>query len=158
MTLANMTQEETNRVNREHCKSIAQDLELIALGQAYKCPYCDEIIDSEEYTENEAFYEALTDGDECECPHCHETEEFQQLSVYDWLDDALDIQYTVNHDLSYYAGRVMVACGGPNIYVDTFRGEVALYWWTDRAEYDLTTTARDALDETLEELYEMARA
>lgn len=154
MALANMTQQETNEYNREHCKAISNELDLIAYGQAYRCPYCGEIIDSEEYAENEEFYEALTDGDECECPHCHEIEEFEQMSVYDWLNDALDIQYTINSDLSYYAGRVMVACGGPNIYVDTLYNAVRLFWWCDRAEYELSRMACDALDECLRELYE----
>lgn len=157
MTLANMTQEQTNDYNREHCKAIAHNLDLIAYAQAYRCPYCGEIIDSEQYRDDDDFYDALTDGEECECPCCHESNEFEQLSVYDWLEDALDIQYTIDGDLSYRAGRVMVACGGPNIYVDTFNGDVQLFWWADRAHYDLSRTAQNALDECLQELYEMAR-
>ena len=157
MTLANMTQEETNKHNREHCKYIADGLELIAYGQAYKCSECGEVIDCEEYAENEELYDAITEDETCVCPHCKEEAEFEQLGVFDWLEDALDIQYTINGDMSYYAGRVMVACGGPNIYVDTLSGAVKLYWWADRAEYELSRAACDALDECLEELYQYGR-
>ena len=157
MTLANMTQEETNKRNREYCKYIADGLELIAYGQAYKCTECGEVIDCEEYAEQEELYDAITEGDICTCPRCKEKAEFEQMSIYEWLEDTLDIQYTINADMSYYAGRVMVTCGGPNIYVDTLYNAVRLFWWGDRAEYELSRTACDALDECLEELYQCGR-
>ena len=157
MTLANMTQEETDKRNRNHCRAIADELEVIALGQAYKCPHCSEIINIEKHADDEAFYDAVTEGDEAECPHCASVGEFEQTSVCEWLEGALDIRYTVNADMSYCAGRVTVTIGGPNIYVDTLHNAVMLYWWSDRAEYPLAGTARDALDEALQELYECGR-
>lgn len=154
MTLANMTQEETNERNREHCRRIANALELVACGQAYKCGECGEVVDCEEYAENEELYDAMTGGGWCECPLCRGEARFERVDVYDWLGDVLDVKYMVNDDLTYYAGRVTVAIGGPNVYVDTLSRQVELYWWADRAQYGLSPQACDALDEALDELYE----
>ena len=148
MTLANMTQQETNEFNREHCKHIAHTLEYYANGQMWRCEDCGEVFND---------YENGDEWDGETCPHCGETGDFEQLSIYDWLEDALEFKYTINGDMTYCAGRVMVAYGGPNIYVDTMQGAVQLFWWTDRAEYPLTRDAINALDEALEEFYEMCR-
>ena len=157
MTLANMTQEETYRHNLEACKHIANTLELVAYGQMYRCPECGELVDIEEHEEDAELYEAIEFGLECKCPNCHEPAEFELVSVYDWLDDALDIKYTVTADLDYSSGRVLVAYGGPNIYVDTAKERVELYWWSDRADYGISTIACNELDEALKELYEIQR-
>ena len=47
----------------------------------------------------------------------------------------------------------MVACGGPNIYVDTGSKAVELYWWTDRASYSLLSETAEAITAEFEELY-----
>ena len=49
MALAGMTQEQTNKENRDHCKRIAETLELYANGDAYKCPECGEVYESEKF-------------------------------------------------------------------------------------------------------------
>jgi hypothetical protein len=49
----------------------------------------------------------------------------------------------------------MIACGGPNIYVDTASKAVELYWWGDRASYLLLSDTVDAIDECFSELFNM---
>lgn len=51
------------------------------------------------------------------------------ISGFDWLQDCLDIQYIISSDGECLGGRVLVAFGGPNIWVDTVRGIVEGYWW-----------------------------
>lgn len=145
MALANMTQEETNRENREHCKHIAKNLEAYADGQVYKCPEC-----------GEEFQMAETAGDKYCCPCCRavfETDEFEQMSIWDYMTDALDVRYLVNSNREIIAVKVLVAFGGPNIWIDTETRSVELYWWTDRASYPLSSNAVDALDEWAEEMF-----
>lgn len=154
MALANMTQEKTNQANRDHCKSIADTLDLIANGQLYKCPECGEYVNIEDHAENEDLYDAIFLGNTCTCPECDNEAEFEQVSMYDWLEGALDFDYIIGSDRQYKACRVVVACGGPNIYVDTLRGSVDLYWWADRASYDLSRATCEALDEAMQELFE----
>lgn len=149
MTLANMTQEETNRHNREHCKRIANELERVANGTAYTCPDCRNTYNEDDLADN-------WNGDAYTCPDC-ENVELEQASMYDWLEDALDWDIVINRNGEYKACRVLVTFGGPNIYVDTLHERVELFWWADRASYDISKDAVAELDECLEELYQCGR-
>ena len=153
MALANMTQEETNVYNRNHCKLIAEELDLIAEGHLYKCDYCGALIDVEAYADNEQLYEAIISGDYCTCPECDCETCYEPASVFDWLESALDFDYIINCNREYKAVRILVAFGGPNIYVDTLSGQVELYWWGDKASYPLSNDACAMIDEAMEELY-----
>lgn len=75
-------------------------------------------------------------------------------SAYDWLEGALDIEYIVGSDREYRGARVLVAFGGPNIWVDTRRGVVEGHWWLD----DATAAYNDALglDDALAEYWEVS--
>lgn len=155
MALANMTQEQTNEENRNHCKRIAEDLELYASGSAYKCPHCGEVHDMSDYEETEHENE---DGCTCyTCPNCCEEieeDDLEAVSLYDYFEDCLDIEYRVGSDKEYRSVSVMVTCGGPNIYIDTEEKAVLLYWWSDRARYYLSSDAVDAVDDWAREYWE----
>lgn len=147
MALANMTQEETNRENWEHCKRIALEVEAYANGNVYRCPDC-----------NETIHLPDSVGDKYKCPDCgtvHDLDDLEQLGLYDYMEDILDIDYIVNYRKEYKACRILVAFGGPNIYIDTFKGCVELFWWTDHARFDLMRDAIDAIDEWAEEYYNL---
>lgn len=145
--------ENTNNTNREHVREIAESLELIADGDAYTCPHCGELIDRNDLPED-----VDPDYDECVCPCCGHSVDLEQTDMFGWLfANSYGTTYTVDDDLDYRACRVMVACGGPNIYVDTFTEQVQLYWWGDSATYDLTRATANAIDECGEELYNSRR-
>lgn len=143
-------QEKTDRENREHCKRIAEELEEYAEGLVYTCPECGSIctIEEDENDDGETIYKTS-----CGC--CLEDEPDEQLSVLDFIQDAYDIEYRVGSDREYRSVKIMVACGGPNIYIDTARRLVTLHWWTDYAEYPISSTACDALDEYMQECWEV---
>ena len=158
MALANKTQEETNKENREHCKRIARDVEAYAEGRIYKCPECGEEFELYDmYGEN---FHINEEGNEIgKCPGCGYTSEgyneFEQLSLYDYFSDCLDIEYRVSgkgRD-DYRSVRIMVAFGGPNIYIDTASKAVELYWWTDQASYPLTHDVCDEIDDWASEMW-----
>lgn len=75
-----------------------------------------------------------------------------EFSAFDYLQDALDIEYIVNSKREYLGARVLVAFGGPNIWVDTKRGIVEGAWWGSHA----SATFKDGLglDEALETLWD----
>jgi len=80
----------------------------------------------------------------------HDSEE--PCNAYDYLSDALDIEYTVSSQGEYLGARVLVAFGGPNIWINTRTKTIEGYWWFDKAEayyYDDTL----GLDEALAELW-----
>lgn len=142
-------QERTDRENRERCKRIAEELEAHAEGEVYRCTECGEICTIEEDEDEEGFTIYRTS-----CGHVLDYEP-DQMSVYDFIADALDIEVTCSLDREYRSARIMVSCGGPNIYIDTARKEVQLYWWTDRAEYPISYEASDALDDAIAEYWEV---
>lgn len=74
------------------------------------------------------------------------------MSGLDYLTDVLDIEWILNNDKTYKGARVLVAFGGPNIWIDTVKRQVEGYWWGDTAilGYD---NDEMRIDSALEELY-----
>lgn len=73
----------------------------------------------------------------------------EPMSAFDYLQDALDIEYIVSSKGEYLGARVLVAFGGPNIWVDTRRGMVDGAWWGNSASasFDDAIGLDDALSE-----------
>ena len=74
--------------------------------------------------------------------------------IGDYFDDFYDIDYVIGSDKKYKACRVLVAFGGPNIYIDTWKKEVQLFWWSDTAIADIPDELCSTIDEFFEMLYE----
>ncbi len=131
--------------HNEHCKEIAEMLEAYAEGRAYRCPECGDVI-------------LLQEGAELnkQCPGCkHEfNEDAEELSIYDYFeDDIYDIEYRIGSDRKLRSVKIMVAFGGPNIYIDTDTGTVELYWWGERGSAPIDERTVDAIDDYFEELF-----
>ena len=99
----------------------------------------------------------LTSGmtyEECGMDHEeHGCEPDDFISGFDYLSDMLDIEYTISSDGNFLGARILVAFGGPNIWIDTRHERVEGYWWGDSAFADFT----DEMDlhGVCRELYEM---
>ena len=135
---------DTYTENRNHCKAIADDLEKYYNGNVYRCLECGEII-----TKN--------DDGVLYCDYCKkeiEPDDADQLSLYDYFtEDIFDIEYSIGGDGEYRGVRLMVACGGPNIYIDTLEKAVMLYWWGERASYPIDYDVIEDIDNIWEENY-----
>ena len=141
-----MTTENTR--NMAHVTYIAKTLEQVADGVFYTCPECGEWI--------EPTFEENTDGNTLTCPKCgHVTDEgsMDPVSMYDYFSDVHNIEYRLDSNREYKSIQLMVACGGPNIYIDTATKKVELYWWSERATAHLPDYVAAAIDEFGEELY-----
>lgn len=139
-------QEAQDRENRETCKHIALEVEAYANGHMHKCPDCGALLNLEDH-----------DGNKYKCPDCgeiHDVDDLEALGVWDYMDDVLDIEYRVSGRMELRSVQVMVACGGPNIYIDTGARAVKLFWWGDKAEFPLDPVACDGIDEWAEQLFE----
>lgn len=79
--------------------------------------------------------------------------EGQLMDGYEYISDALDIEYIVNKDKEILGARILVAFGGPNIWINTRTKQVEGYWWGDSCimSYD-----RDEMDiaGAVESIYE----
>lgn len=76
----------------------------------------------------------------------------EPMNAFDYLQDALDIEYTVNGRGEYLGARVLVAFGGPNIWINTRTKTIEGYWWMDKAFAHYSDDAI-GLDDALEELW-----
>ena len=74
-----------------------------------------------------------------------------EFSAFDYIADVLDIEYIVNGKGEYLGARVLVAFGGPNIWVNTRTNTVEGVWWESRATASFTDNL--GLNDALEELW-----
>jgi len=65
--------------------------------------------------------------------------------------EAYDIKYTIDGDGTYLGVRVMIAGGGPNVYLDTYQEEIQGYWGNDK--YTKNIWDFEYIDEYWEEMY-----
>lgn len=103
--------------------------------------YCDGIFD-----ELNAIYEGRATNDDGE-----------PATMWDYFNDPLDFEYTVSARGDYMGVRVYVALGGPNIWIDTRRGEIGGAWGTDRAERWLPSEIAEEIDSVFSDYYEMTK-
>jgi hypothetical protein len=89
----------------------------------------------------------LTTGEYDFEPEC----EGDERSAFDYIKDALDIEYTISSAGDYLGARILVAFGGPNIWINTRTNVVEGYWWQDTELATFTDTL--GLHECCEELF-----
>lgn len=73
-------------------------------------------------------------------------------SGYDYLSDVLDIEYIVDSKKEYLGARVLVAFGGPNIWINTRTQQVEGYWWGSSCIWSYHSDAMD-IDSALSDIY-----
>ena len=68
-----------------------------------------------------------------------------------WMEDVYDIEWITHQDKTYKAARLLVAGGGPNIWVNLLTNTVDGYWGTDKCSWGFMDNI--GLDDYCEELY-----
>lgn len=95
--------------------------------------------------------------DECGmAPECESLKGSDQISGFEYLNDCLDIQWIINGDKEFLGARVLVAFGGPNIWIDTLRSKIDGYWWGDSYSVSYGFDAMQ-IEEALRELWECTK-
>ena len=74
-----------------------------------------------------------------------------QGTVSEWMEDVYDIRYLVGSDKKYLGAQLMVAGGGPTIWVNTWTSEVEGYWGGDRVTWAYQDNI--GLDDYCQEMY-----
>jgi hypothetical protein len=72
--------------------------------------------------------------------------------VYEYLEDVLDIEYIVNAKGEYLGARILVAFGGPNIWINTRTKQVEGCWWGDSCVMSYSNDEM-GIDEAVAELW-----
>ena len=78
-----------------------------------------------------------------------ENNTMKQLEAF--MDGVYDIEWITHQDKTYKAARLLVAGGGPNIWVNLQTNTVDGYWGTDKCSWGFVDNI--GLDDYLEELY-----
>ena len=141
------TKEQTDRENFEYCLHVAKEVEAYGEGRVYRCEECGEVVLIDDDDEQEEYT----------CPHCGATcdaRDLEQLCLWDYFNDCFDIEYRVDGQKNYRSVRIMIACGGPNVYIDTASRAVELYWWSDRAECPIDIDICNEIDTIFEEYFD----
>lgn len=94
----------------------------------------DHIADTLEAIKDDDFFEFEDENDE--------------KGIY-YFDDTYNIDYIWRIGYGLMGVRVMVACGGPNIWVDTFEKTVHGYWGGDEAIAYLTDDCCEKIENSL---------
>jgi len=69
----------------------------------------------------------------------------------EWMEDVYDIEWITHRDKTYKAARLLVAGGGPNIWVNLLTNTVDGYWGTDKCSWGFMDNI--GLDDYLAEMY-----
>ena len=80
-----------------------------------------------------------------------ETGEKRTETASDWMEGVYDIRYLVDREKKYLGAQLMVAGGGPTIWVNTWTKEVEGYWGGDRVTWFFQDNL--GLDDYCEEMY-----
>lgn len=158
-----------NPENLAHVKSIAESIEAVCAGYLYRDEdgtlwNCEDETSYQSEDDSTCIWEYDEDADkwtlaggryyEDADQEDDPRDQWEQVSVFDYFADCFDIEYRVSspHDQPRSV-CIMVAYGGPNIYVDTASQAVELYWWGDRASYPISNYAADEIDAAFCELW-----
>jgi len=68
-----------------------------------------------------------------------------------WMEDVYSKEWITHEDHSYKAARLLVAGGGPNIWVNLMTNTVDGYWASDKCTWGFVDNI--GLDDYLEELH-----
>ena len=75
----------------------------------------------------------------------------QHGGAHAWMQDVYDIRYIVDREKRYMGAELMVAGGGPTIWVNTYTKYVEGYWGVDKVLEPFIDNL--GLDDYCEELY-----
>ena len=84
-------------------------------------------------------------------------EDREEVSLYDYVADALDYEVVLTSQKTVKAVRLYVTFGGPTCWIDTEEHAVICYWGTSQAEYSIDWDLCDELEEIIAEYMELDR-
>ena len=141
--------------NLEYVKEIADNLEKVASGDYFIYDGGLFPIDTDDFSEvNGCRYDEendmyiMADDEELFAGDVY------PVDVLEWLGDGVyDVEYTIGSNKEYRGVRLMIACGGPDIYLNTRTRDVELYWWNESARYPMSSDVVNMINSTYEEMF-----
>lgn len=81
----------------------------------------------------------------------------EKVTMWDYFTDVLDYEYTVSSRGNMLGVTVYITLGGPNVWIDTRRQEIAGAWGADRAEIWLPDEIRNEIESIFQEMFDATR-
>jgi len=81
----------------------------------------------------------------------HTGEDREEVTASSWMEGVYDIRYIVDREKRYLGAELLVAGGGPNIWVNLDTKYVEGYWGSDKVLEPFTDNL--GLDDYCEEMY-----
>lgn len=91
------------------------------------------------------------------CEQFDELERIGASNLYEYFDDYLDVEYTIDSQGNYIGACIWVGLGGPSIWIDTRDRAVKLAWGGNKAEWSIYSDTAEAIDEIFEEYFNCLR-
>lgn len=82
-------------------------------------------------------------------------EDGEEVSLYDYVADALDYEVVLTSQKTVKAVRLYVTLGGPTCWIDTEEHAVICHWGTDKAECSIDWDLCNELEEIIAEYMEL---
>ena len=73
-------------------------------------------------------------------------------SLFDYVAEALDVEYTLNSQRELIGVRLYVTLGGPTCWIDTRNGEVVCAWGTDKESVWLASEVCEEINSYFEDI------
>jgi len=73
--------------------------------------------------------------------------------LYSYISDSLNITYTLDSEKKLIGVRLMVAGGGPNIFINTVSGKIEGYWGGDEVTLFIPDEIAEAITENFEDMF-----
>lgn len=130
------------RENYKYCERIRDRLVATYEGRVKRCLECGRI--------------AVDPDSVCQCGEMYDIGDWEPVLL---LEDEYiyDVEYRIGGDFEYRNVSLMVAGGGPNIYIDTGSGNVELFWGSERATAWIPSEVTDEIDDIYREIYKSIR-
>ena len=81
----------------------------------------------------------------------------EEISMYDYVADALDYEVILTSQKTVKSVRIYVTLGGPTCWIDTEEHAVICHWGADQAECGIDWDLCDELEEIAAECMELDR-
>lgn len=72
---------------------------------------------------------------------------------YTYFGDVLDVDYRVSRNKTYKGVCLLLACGGPTIWLDTYERKLKGHWGGDEEALHVNSDVCEMIDQYFEEIY-----
>ena len=128
---------DTKEIQRKAVCRISDELDAINDGRAY---YVDDDPYAIQYLEEGCF----------EIP-----EDAEPAGFGEYFDETYNEHFIIDRNGELHGVRLMVACGGPDVWVDTYSQEVVSHWGSDTERYPLSFSTSEAINDWAREVFDL---